>query len=640
MAELEEIKKSLEEKRKTVPEGEPSKEMEMLASIIESDKTKEEKISEIEYLLLVMKTMIDDYLNEAKEYREKNKKVLQEKRRLYRELNKAKKSSQEEIQECIQACSTLFKQQEIRIKEVANEMNRLRKEIQKCHAALAEIKDLKAVKPLKTTTSERRKVKKVNYYYKIMEELLVDDRNYFMIKALIEINPNFRNARSEDRGEHILCKIIDCLIRDLKLEIANVKKEVLHVDYYLALYRLFLKSPLNLHYGETRFIKEKHEYIINLLEQDGKTFEIPEVKKKEELLAETDLNELMKLELIKGNRVNLATDFLKNVEANIQNYMDTYPESMEMQMLSDLNLHSYDVQNSFYIQPTLALEGVKYALNIHYDEDYCLYLRIHLIDTSFITKDSYWYKEMEREIQKKDKRVKKLLSFKEGRKYPAFTIQFKINSNGEVAEPHFYKSSIQIDRVVRNREFLTYREDDALKPLVGALRQVANDYTEEIEFMSIPTIEAFLDFLLNMEFDRIFEKGCLPSLQYVDAKLTDEDIVDIHGNICYYLGKIPKIEAYQVWEILHEVKKSYFFTVISLEDSEMELDTKTFIGYTHFMLLKLYVEKRLIENKRVEYLEKLEEIKSTLNQENTFVGEEKQKQLMKAKEKKEKESQK
>ena len=195
MAELEEIKKSLEEKRKTVPEGEPSKEMEMLASIIESDKTKEEKISEIEYLLLVMKTMIDDYLNEAKEYREKNKKVLQEKRRLYRELNKAKKSSQEEIQECIQACSTLFKQQEIRIKEVANEMNRLRKEIQKCHAALAEIKDLKAVKPLKTTTSERRKAKKVNYYYKIMEELLVDDRNYFMIKALIEINPNFRNAR-------------------------------------------------------------------------------------------------------------------------------------------------------------------------------------------------------------------------------------------------------------------------------------------------------------------------------------------------------------------------------------------------------------------------------------------------------------
>ena len=80
--------------------------------------------------------------------------------------------------------------------------------------------------------------------------------------------------------------------------------------------------------------------------------------------------------------------------------------------------------------------------------------------------------------------------------------------------------------------------------------------------------------------------------------------------------------------------------MISLEDSEMELDTKTFIGYTHFMLLKLYVEKRLIENKRVEYLEKLEEIKSTLNQENTFVGEEKQKQLMKAKEKKEKESQK
>ncbi len=294
MAELEEIKKSLEEKRKTVPEGEPSKEMEMLASIIESDKTKEEKISEIEYLLLVMKTMIDDYLNEAKEYREKNKKVLQEKRRLYRELNKAKKSIQEEIQECIQACSTLFKQQEIRIKEVANEMNRLRKEIQKCHAALAEIKDLKAVKPLKMTTSERRKAKKVNYYYKIMEELLVDDLNYFMIKALIEINPNFRNARSEDRGEHILCKIIDCLIRDLKLEIANVKKEVLHVDYYLALYRLFLKSPLNLHYGETRFIKEKHEYIINLLEQDGKTFEIPEVKKKEELLAETDLNELMK----------------------------------------------------------------------------------------------------------------------------------------------------------------------------------------------------------------------------------------------------------------------------------------------------------------------------------------------------------
>ncbi len=471
------------------------------------------------------------------------------------------------------------------------------------------------------------------YYYLIIQTLLEDDKNYLFIKDLIKENKHFVNARFHDQP--IIFLILDRYIYNLKKELVNQKLVHNNPHYFYSLLKLYLQEDLDLTNEEVKQfhsrLEELKSYLtfkqyrkapllidqINDLFTESKTLPNYEVSS-----YQLELKQMIHDVSLDSSRVKLMPEYLIDVASKVETFKSNYyrqyncfPDDNTIAL--NLNLPLYDIRNSRYISDTWALEGKKYAFSKSYDADYNQYLRIHVIDTTFIDEDSPWYQEMKYNMQT-NTHANKLLKFKENQYYPTMTYQFKIAPNGLVSSFKTYASAIKIDQKIRNKELMDYRADYELKNLVAALKSLSDFYNYDLELLSTDKIEEFIDYILNIELKNYFKVHNLPTLYYVDLELNDEEKTDLHTAICYYLGKIPKQEAHEICRILDNAKRSRFYHYVDIEESKIELDPTNFIGYQNLVTLKSSLKNMSAEAIRYKYQDRLLEGEQILNNDEVF----------------------
>lgn len=250
-----------------------------------------------------------------------------------------------------------------------------------------------------------------------------------------------------------------------------------------------------------------------------------------------------------------------------------------------------------------AFDNKKYAFQYDQDLDFNTNLSIHVLDTSFIPAESNWCQKMESLEKVDQKDLKKMINrlTKDGM-YPTFTYQLKIAPNGKILALDMFESFIKIHRSFSRDELINYRENNELKNFIGTLKKIICYSSFEEFYPSSFRIERIINYILNKELKSFMEKNQLPTLYLNRAEFKNENIERIHNKIVYYLGKIPKSEAYDLLNLLNDFQLPSSYSSIPQERSEMVLDTTTWLGYQQLCVLKAHINGFLTDTVSKNYL--------------------------------------
>ena len=583
-------------------------ELDEVLAILKSNSSKKVKITALKNIINSVTITIQIFELNNQELKKSSKESLDNKNYAeYAEINRMIKTNWQEI------------------KYYKNILN-------KCKTLLAQIKnhDLKINYP--KNKKVKPKVERENkYYYLIINDLLNNDQNYLFLKEILEENKNFLNARFN--GEHIIFEILDRYIYNLKLKLVNQKLVHVNHNYYYSLLKLFLNEDLELNEEEQQYLKERLNELKNYLDEKKYANALEIQEQIDELFIKNDrrnvepltlyqnyLNQLMVNYSFNPYKSNLSKDYFINIQQKVddfkENYYKTYGTYPDDKIIAEnTSLPLYAIHNQV-IGNTLTFENSRYAYSISYDEEYNIYFRIHVLDTTFIEEDSIWYPELKNGNLTKNK----ILKFKANKEnYPTITYQIKISKEGIVYPVKIFESSIKVDRLILNKDLINYREDEELKNFIGCFKILSNYYDYNFENINSINIQNLIDEILNKQLKDFFADHNLPSLYYVNIELDEEDKTKIHNQICYYLSKIPKKEAHQLVTILNQISVSRFYTEEAVLESYIELDSKTFIGYNNLVLLRAYLRNLPLDIIVMKYADRIQECKENLNKDDLFI---------------------
>ncbi len=482
---------------------------------------------------------------------------------------------------------------------------------------------------------EKKIIENTNDVYAlILLQLMTNTENYYFIKDLLLKNPNFLNAKIN--GQSIVLEILDRFIMNLKKSLLNQKIEFQNPQFYFSLFKEFLKNSQSLSTSEKEEIQSRLKDVIQyintkeyadrkaIIEEIEGLFHLPQnnfTEPKKSL--DTKNLSLFKADAMRRKgRINLTKEYLEQINATLtyikQKYFEKYGQEIDLYNLKTISSYSeMDIQNSQFIFNTLYLEGQKYAFSFGYDQEFNRYLRIHVVDTTFIKEDSNLYKEME--SLKKDKSLRKLFRFKNNEMTPAFTYQFKLLKNGTVEEFTMFESIVKVDRVVKNKEWLTFKTDSELKNFVSSFTQLTMGYNLEIPFMEQTNIEKAIDAVLNIELSKIVLKKELPILFSIIKTRNEEEIAQEYNKVCYYLSKIPKKEALEFYQLIYKAKVYQFYSTVPMYQQQINLDTSQFIGYLTLSVLKEYTKGISKEQMIRKYEDVLKSLETDMNDSDTYM---------------------
>jgi len=508
--------------------------------------------------------------------------------------------------------------------------------LQKCGGLLVQLRQENNIRKQKRKAPEREKEEQNTTYYAIMEVLLTDDTNYLFLKELIHQNKNFLNARSTEK-EPILLEILDRYIKNKKLELVNQKVVHENPNFFYSLLKIFLESDLDLSYEEELQFTSR---LVNFLEEikAKKYSKAPRIKEEVYALFEqrktiqnekidTDLYQRQLNELALATsyqRVDLTKETLEKIADQIVTYKETYflekgKYPTEEEIKNTLQIPVYTIRNSENPVSSFALENTPFAFSFGYDKEYNTYFRIHVIDTTLLNEESTCCKQMKQNKEVTSPYVKKALKWKPNSYYPVITYQLKIGKEGNKGTFKIFESVINIEEVYKNKDFLNYREKEVLKFLVGRTRMLANFYNIKIEEISCEAIYKVIDSVLNHELKNYFIKNNLPSLYYTELELNEEKRDTIHNQVCYLLGRIPKMEAHQFLRLLNTISSSRFYTKMPLEESKIELDPRNYIGYLNLLVLKCRLHKMFTPLKEEIFTNDFAELEKSINNDAIFL---------------------
>ncbi len=508
--------------------------------------------------------------------------------------------------------------------------------LQKCGGLLVQLRQENNIRKQKRKAPEREKEEQNTTYYKIMEVLLTDDTNYLFLKELIHQNKNFLNARSTEK-EPILLEILDRYIKNKKLELVNQKVVHENPNFFYSLLKIFLECELDLSYEEELQFTNRLE---NFLEEikAKKYSKAPRIKEEVYALLEqrktiqnakidTDLYQRQLNELALATsykRVDLTKETLEKIADQIATFKEAYflekgKYPTEEEIKNTLQIPVYTIRNSENPVSSFALENTPFAFSFGYDKEYNTYFRIHVIDTTLLNEESTCCKQMIQNKEATSPCVKKALKWKPNAYYPVITYQLKIGKEGNMGAFKIFESVINIEEVYKNKDFLNYREKEVLKFFVGRTRMLANFYNLDFEEITCETIHKIIDNVLNYELKNYFIKNNLPSLYYTELELNEEKRDTIHNQVCYLLGKIPKMEAHHFLRLLNTIPSSRFYTKIPLEESKIELDPRNYIGYLNLLVLKCRLHKMFTPLKKEIFTNDFTELEKSINNDAIFL---------------------
>lgn len=584
----------------------------------------------------IIKNRLNQIINHI-EFLRREKKRLQTSKKEYKEnlIKKVKESKKRKI-EIDKDIFFSLREFDIQIKELDKEIGFQKNILSSYQSFLSYLnnKDKKANYSHKKVGKTKDK-KENKIYYIILYHLLDDDKNYFFLKELLEQNPKFINARYDNHP--IIFDILDKYIENLKLELVNQKIVHMNPNYYYSLLKLFRCPLLELSkeeeiyfqnkieefkiylntkgYSNSSIILEKLDVLVNekKVEQE-KSFNI-DVQTEQEFL-----NSVAK---INRARVNLTKEYLQKVNGLVSGFQNLYFEQNgvypnEEEIKNSFKLPSHDIRNSEIILDTIGFENSKYAISFGFSKTYETFVRIHILDTALLYEQSPSLNAILENPIQTAKGVKKALKFKKGNSYSVLTYQIKM---GNTKENSFkvYESVIKIDRVLSFEDIKNYRSDNDIKNLIGNLIVLKNDYYLDDVPISIENIENILDMVINTELKKYVIKQQLPILYFTELELTEEEKMQLHFQICYYLSKLSKKEANAIFKTLKRLKVNRYYGFIPLEESKIELDTKNKVGYLNSLIIKCSLHG-LTEKSKIEmYQEMLENTIANMNQDDLYI---------------------
>ncbi len=529
-----------------------------------------------------------------------------------------------------------------------NEKNKyeLKEMIRKCKSAILSLKDVRVnYRHQKRSKIKENPKQEHNEYYQILVELFDNEENYYFIKNLIIQNKQFLNARKN--GNSILLEILDRFILNSKKALMNQKLEFQNPDFYFGLFKEFLNHDVNLTSKEKETIDERIKKFLSYVNKK-KYKDYSEIcNAMRNLISEKDNQEFhtyfdahcietFKKDSLHSNRANLTKEYLEKLNKQItevqEEYFTQYGQMPTIDVLEKLcHCKIFDIHNSQYISSTFYLEGQKYAFSYGYDREYNTYLRIHVFDTTFVSEDSNLYREMTNYKKGKSESIHSILSFRNGEQAPAFTYQLKILKNGRVSSFKMFNSIIKVDRVIKNKDWFSYREDGKLKHLAGLLHIISQDYNIEESYLNNSSVEQTIDTVLNAEIKRIIEKNNLPTLYAIHKNRKEEDMVREYGKVCQYLSKISREEVEEFYNLFVQSKTYEFYSTVPMYETHVFLDPSSLLGYLELFVLKAYT--RGVSTKQIEeqYLPIFKELETELNQEDTYMKYQTKKYLEKVK---------
>ncbi len=508
--------------------------------------------------------------------------------------------------------------------------------LQKCGGLLVRLQRESRPKKAKRKVAKIEKEEQNESYYKIILELLKDDKNYLFIKEIIQKNKNFLHARSKKK-EPILFEIVDRYIKNSKLELVNQKLVHENPKFFYSLLKLFLESELDLSYEEElQFTNRLATFLEEI--KAKKYCKEPQIKKEVYLLftqrktmqnekIDTNLYQKQLEELAYATsykRVNLTKDYLEKIANQIEQYKESYfieykSYPVEEEIKNAFHIPVYTIKNSENPKSSFALEDTPYAFSFSYDKNYNIYFRIHIIDTSLFNEETNCYKQIVQNKENTSSHVKKALKWKPKHHYPTLTYQFKIERDGNIGALKIFESVIDIENVYNNHDLINYREQEDLKLFVGSTRRLSTFYNMIWSDVTCEGIEKIINDSLNFELKNYFRKNNLPALYYTELEMNEENKENIHNAVCYYLSKIPKNEAYQFLSCLRTIPSSRFYSRVSLEESKIELDPRNFIGLNHLIILKCRLHKMFTPLKEKIFSDQLKELEENINSDAIFL---------------------
>ncbi len=521
------------------------------------------------------------------------------------------------------------------LKDNIKKINELKEIIQKCKSLEIDLKKVKVNYHHQTHERIKKKCENV-YYYKILETLLDNEENYYFIKSLIRENKNFLNAKKE--GKPIVQEIVDGYIKNIKKALLNQKIAFVNPEFFLGLLQTFLAQNVELSLEERNEIKIRLEELKTYLEQKeykskdkvldglhklGKTEK--KIENPEEVVVDKYLVKVFQKDALRTRtRVNLTKEYLEQLNSYIKEIEESYFERNhtlpdETYLKEVCHCSTYDLLNSKVILNTIFLEDQKYAYSYGYDKEFNTYFRIHVFDSSFLNEENALYKEMTMHLEDGSKKSKKLLKFRKEEMAPAFTYQIKILKNGEATSFKMYESIVKVDRVVKNKEWLSFREDSDLKQFVSCLKRLIHEYNLDISFIEHTRIKEIIDTILNIELQKVVTEKNLPTLYSVEKIRTDEALIQEYSKVCAYLSKIPKEEVNAFYTSFVESKVYSFYSTKPMYESRVSLDTSQLVGYFFLLVLKEYSKGIPREQIRMKYHDIFKRLEMKLNQEDTYM---------------------
>ena len=401
--------------------------------------------------------------------------------------------------------------------------------------------------------------------YNIIFSLLFNEKDYYVVKSLLEDLENFVNIRIDDK--HIVCYILDVYLKYLE-ELLNKNFNIsnkINVDYIYEIYLLYINNKkLKLKRSDIEYINNKINIFINritdeenkkkvtYIDEEFNTILIKKESKKESILKRlnglipyTETKKELKYRKFKDYELETQIKYFLNNKC----FSNSYNDLTEKENII--------ITNSFvcygYNKESKVLKVSIPDISLLIDEDTPL--------------DSYLYnKTIKRE--RIDERILEKLIYKENEKMPSITFKILLDKNNNPANLYIYKSKI-IPKKYSNTKTYSDLKDD-----FGSL------------------IEEQVDNVLNISYLKYVNDNNLPFIYSGNEEIEQFDY-DTFVNVSSMSQIFSDEEYNKIYKVLTNTTRSFHYSNKKFKSNNFNMNLTR---PNYMTLLNIRIIKKLVFN--------------------------------------------
>lgn len=363
------------------------------------------------------------------------------------------------------------------------------------------------------------------YKFNIIFSLLFDEKNYNLIKNLINKCPEFINVRKDER--HIVCYILELYLENLE-KLLNKKYNInFNVDYLKEIYFLFTKNiNISLSEADKKDINNQiYLFISRITNDDSKKNIIINEKVYDTIVIKKEA----KKDSIKEEVKKLSTHHFNDKEiCNLRQINNAY---LTRQLIASSSIPFSKDDKDISDKENIVLSNPYVCYNYNKESNI---LRISMPDISNLVEegtpiDSYMYNSLLTDT-KLDKELLKKFKYTEGVLMPSITFKINLNSKNRPIDLYIYKSKIMPSFEKNSETFNELSEYD--KDVEKYANSLLNEaYLYYVTKNNIPFIFS------GVQREKKINPNTFTNISVLSKKLSDEEYEKIFNAITSNIGE-------------------------------------------------------------------------------------------------------